>query len=42
MLASSIGPQTLFQEQDILVEKDSSEESKDNIQDQGSSSNSYS
>jgi hypothetical protein len=30
MLASSFGPQSLFQEQDILIEKDSSEESKGN------------
>jgi len=28
MLASSFGPQSLFQEQDILMEKDSSEENK--------------
>jgi len=32
----------MFQEQDILMEKDSSEESKGNTQGQGSSSNSYS
>ena len=41
MLVSSFGPRSLFQEQDILMEKDGSEETK-NIQGQGSSSNSHS
>jgi len=42
MLASPLGPQTQFYEQGILIEKDSSEEEKKDLQGQGSSSNSYS
>jgi hypothetical protein len=41
MLASSLGPNAALNAEDILMEKESSEE-KSSLQGQGSSSNSYS